>query len=233
MVLKGQRLPSREMILRLANDFHLSKSEQLYFELLVSLERNKKARTRYATYFRRARKASPETTARAFHRCGYLLSDRQVVLPCDQATGRNALIQEDSAWIRKRLRNKVTGTEIRTAIQTMIKLNLLERDKRGTLRVKAKNLRTSSDIPSGAIRSHHMQMMLRAIEATQEQRVEEREITSITIQMDRKHFESAKKRLREFRDQFNKEYSSEVSDSVWQLNIQLFEHTRTAPSEKT
>jgi uncharacterized protein (TIGR02147 family) len=223
MVLNGMRLPSSEMCLRLGRDLNLSKEEFQYFTLLLSLARNKNGNTKpILEELERLRpkiRNEVRLSALDFTHISdwYALVLKQLISTLS--------FKENLKWIRNRLRNKVTEAQITRAIDTLLKNGFVERDTRGKLQVKQESVRTPTDIPQRAIRAHHKQMMLRAIEALEEQRVSEREISSITFKMDPKRLSEAKRQLCEFRDRFNKTFGGN-HDSVWQLNLQLFQHTR-------
>lgn len=225
MVLTGKRLPSSEMIFKLADDLNLQASEKRYFELLVHLEK-----------FRRAGK-SVKSIVQDLEALNANFSKQQ---PLDAATFSyisdwyHLIIEqlvgtpnfrEDAAWLRARLRDKVSEQEARAALKTLERLGLLLRDDTGGLVRAQKGLATDIDVPSSAVRSHHKQMMLRAAEALDEQKVDEREMISHGLRFDRSRLAEAKAELRKFRDAFNERFYSECSNDIFQLNLQFFSHT--------
>ncbi len=225
MVLKGQRLPSAEMVLKLSKNLRLSRAEQVYFDLLVSLERNRRSGKGTDHVLGELERLHPKIageTHLTFENFAYI--SRWYCLVIKQLIATPSF-REDLAWIRRRLRRKISLSEIQAAIQTLLKLKLVERTRQGRLTVREKTISTGTDILSAAIQLHHKQMITRAAEAITEQNVNAREITSVTLRMDPKRIDEAKKRIREFRDLFNKDFSSDQSEAIWQINLQLFEHT--------
>jgi len=227
LVLSGQRIPSHEMALKLGRALKLREDEQHYFELLISLERNRRNKKDLASALRAIESANPKApdaltlTREEFARISrwYYLVVRQLIRTPD--------FREDLNWMRGKLRNKVSNLELERAVQVLEGLKLVERSPlTKKLRHTERPIYTQTDLTSEAVQRHLRQMMLRATEALREQSVVEREMTSVTFRMDRDRLEEGKQRIRAFRDRFNKELSSSGSNAVWQLNIQFFEHTR-------
>lgn len=231
MVLKGQRLPSAEMALRFGKDLRLSHQEQLYFNLLIALAKNKQSGKSIDSVSKQLEKLNPKIAGQVFVDptvFSYVARWYHFVIKQLIATPG---FQEDAEWIRQKLRRKVRLSEVREAIAVLEKLGFVERTAAGKLTAVKKHTATTTDIPSTAIRSHHRQMLARAADALEEQSVHEREMTSVTLQFEASDLPEAKKRIREFRDAFNKDFSSSNAQGVWQINIQFFEHTKRGKRE--
>lgn len=226
MVLKGQRQPSSEMIFKISKEFDLNKDEQRYFELLVMLERKRKIGNGVQEVFVELEKINPnipDQVAIDSKTFSYIAEWYHLVIKQLVGTPR---FREDANWIRQRLRQKVTIEEVLKAKDTMLKLQILERDpKIRSLKVSGRSLITGEDVPAAANRLHHKEMMDRAKEALEEQEVDNREFTSVTIQFDPSKLSEAKSTIRKFRDQFHKKFYSNNGEGVFQFNLQFFEHT--------
>ena len=75
-------------------------------------------------------------------------------------------------------------------------------------------------------------MLARAIESIDEDDFENREITSVTLRFDPDQIVAAKNAIRQFRDNFHKQFESIRSEHVYQVNLQFFEHTQPKPRVK-
>lgn len=128
----------------------------------------------------------------------------------------------DPAWIQVRLGNEVSLTEVTEAVDRLVRLGLLEKDESGQLRKSKQKLSTTSDIPSASIKKHHSQMIQKALKAMEIQSVNDRDITSHTIAIDTSKLPEAKKMIQNFRRRLGNFLASSESDTVYQLNIQLF-----------
>jgi uncharacterized protein (TIGR02147 family) len=225
MVMRGQRLPSFDMITALVQDLDMNSRERKYFELLVKLEK-----------FRRKKKDPQEimeqlaklNTDQSKHSVGlkefsmisewYFLAIKQLI--------ETPNFVEDEDWIYKKLRKKVTPSQIRNALANLAELGITGRDEEGRLIVQTKGLITSNDVPSSAIKRHHYGMINRALEAIDEQDVSERQVNSVTMKIREKDLEDAKKSIFDFIKEFNNKYAVDDADDISQLNIQFFKHTK-------
>ncbi len=140
--------------------------------------------------------------------------------------------KEDPTWIQKRLRNKVSISQIHSAIEAMLSLGILMRTESGKLCSSHKSVTTKSDISDIAVQIHHKQMLDRAKESIGEQAVLEREVDSKTFRMNPSRMGEAKIFLRKLRDEFLRNFEDKDSDRVYQFNFQLFEHTGYKRGEK-
>lgn len=131
-------------------------------------------------------------------------------------------------WISNRL--NVPESEIEPAFRRLEKLGILE-IRGGHFYQTSKPLTTSSDIPSEAIRNHHKQNIQKALLALDKVPVLEREISSITLPMNFKDMEKAKKMISEFKKRLYNELKCEDPTEVYTLAIQFFPLTQPG-SEK-
>lgn len=92
--------------------------------------------------------------------------------------------------------------------------------------LQKKCIKTENDLPSASIRKFHRQMLLRAIESIDEQGVLDRELQALTLKFNRRDLKRAQARIRKFVEDFNSEFASDPADDVYQLNVQLFSHTK-------
>jgi uncharacterized protein (TIGR02147 family) len=143
----------------------------------------------------------------------------------DLVTTKN--FKSDSKWIAKRL--SLRPLEVELAIGRLIKVGLLK--KVGT---QLKKVRNKVDLPTKvsltAVREHHKQMMERAKEQlakTDQKSFESRMISSMTFAADMNRIEEARKKVLDFQQELANFLSAgDECTEVFQLNIQLFPHTK-------
>jgi len=129
----------------------------------------------------------------------------------------------DPEAICLKLGGSVTTYQAKAAVERLIRLGLLERDKNGKL-VRTQNLlATPTDIPDLSLRKYHSEMILKAESALKSQPVEKRDITSMTFAINTKKIPEAKKMIRDFRRKLTEFLEDSSADSVYQLNVQLFD----------
>jgi uncharacterized protein (TIGR02147 family) len=226
MVLKGQRIPSDDMVEAMSSAWDLTSSDREFFRLLVQVERQKKKGRDPSQTTERLRQLSKNKNTFTFSLNQFnLIRDwfYQVVKILASTPG----FVDDPLWISRKLRKKVSPTQAKKALELLQEIGMLHRDPlSGKLKVNADYTETQHDVPSEAIRTHHQGMLERATEALAEQPVEKRHFNSLTLTVDEQRVPEVKNRLLQFAREFNAEFETPQSDHVYQLNIQFFEHTR-------
>jgi len=232
MVIKGQRVPSSDLIEAFAKDLKLDAIRKRYFELLVMKEKHSQDGLQIDSLYHELRELNPKALNRKTLDESRLspLADwhNLVVRQMVAAPG----FREDAEWISARLRGKASPEAIQQGIALMLRNGYLVRTREGNLQLPTSDaLVTPSDISSRDIRLHHAQMMQRAVEAIAEQDVEARFFASVTLRIGQEKFSEARKALQEFCKSFNAKYSRDESDRVYQLGLQFFEHTRVSKEQ--
>lgn len=227
MVISGRRPPSLGLTLKLGRLLALTASEQRYLELLGELERRIKGGHRSDPVLDEMKSLNPDFGKRQpldAARFNYIAEWQHLVI---KQLASTADFQDDPEWIRQRLKKKLTLKQVEAALETLVRLGVLQRDAE-TQRIVPDNrgLQTQTDIPSRAQRSHHKQMMELAMEALEEQDVTEREMTSLTLRFNPARMGDAKQAIRNFRNWFDTEFEDLNSSEVFQLNMQFFSQTK-------
>jgi uncharacterized protein (TIGR02147 family) len=230
MVLKGQRLPSEDLVLAFSQDLKHSENERRYFELLVRKEKHKDNIP--ASISEELSKLNPRMIKRKpleTELFSYVAEwYNYVILQLLQVPSFRSCPDADCAkWICQRMAGKITLEQVQNSIVLLEKLKLLERDsKTGFLRTaSAEPLIAIDEVPSAAGRKHHMEQMDQAKEALVRQSLSEREFTTMTLRANRARLPAIKKAIREFRDKFDKDFAEDPGEDVCQLNVQFFFHT--------
>ncbi len=226
MVLNKQRIPPVRMVHRLAEDFKLTPSETKYFLLLVEIERLKSKGKDYSEQLRMAHSISKKKKYIKINLDQFsIVSDWYCFVIKRLVTCKNYI--QDIDWIHRSLRKKVSKPQIKDALERLQSVGLIE-EVNGRYIDPKKKLHTGDQVAAVAIKNHHRGMIGQALEALQEQDVDNRMIQGLTLNMNkRENLKEAFEDIREFISEFNAKYSNESdSDSVYQLNIQLFEHTK-------
>ncbi len=121
-------------------------------------------------------------------------------------------------WIAARL--SISETKAQEAMLRLHRLGLVAR-RRG--RWVATGAWTSShDIPSAALRKHHRQLLLQAVESLDTATVDERDVTSMTLAIDPARLAEAKRRIKAFRRELAAFLEGGEATAVYQFCIQLF-----------
>lgn len=127
--------------------------------------------------------------------------------------------KSDIEWIAKRL--GITKVEAVGAVKRLERLKLVERRGRKLVRT-SEPVRTTSDIPSPALKKFHSQQLELARESITHVPVELRDITSITMAIDPNRLKLAKEKIAEFRNLLCELLEGVEQTDVYLLSIQLF-----------
>lgn len=133
-------------------------------------------------------------------------------------------------WVGRRL--GISTETAKAALERLVRLGLLKKSGRTLVKTEA-FIATPTDRPSASLRSFHGQMIEKAKQALTTQSVDERDITGITIALDREKLAMAKKEIRRFRQRMAKLLEGGSPSSVYQLNVQLFNLCLDSNKEKT
>jgi uncharacterized protein (TIGR02147 family) len=228
MVLKGQRLPSEDLVLAFSHDLTHSENERRYFELLVRKEKYRGSvpkaivdelqKLNPRLIRRRPLDAEVFSYVSAWH--------NYVILQLFSTPGFRTCKAEDCVrWVHERLGAKITEEDVEASIALLERLRFVEKEG-GRYRLSASDpLIAIEEIPSAAGRKHHNEQMDQAKDALQRAPMAEREFTCLTLRASRSKLPEIKKAIREFRDKFDKDFFDDQSDDVCQLNLQFFFHT--------
>ncbi len=168
---------------------------------------------------------SQNTLARSNQKEWRTLLQDQLELICDPIHDsileltRTRDFKDDPAWISKRLR--VSTQQVRVALDRLIQAGLLSKGASGKLFVVDGANETQTDVPSRALREHHRRVMENALLALEEVPVLDRDITSITVAIDKKRLTLAKQMIRDFRRNLASLMSVGSQDEVYRLSVQF------------
>jgi uncharacterized protein (TIGR02147 family) len=125
----------------------------------------------------------------------------------------------DPAWIARRLNLPLQIAA--HAFKQLVKTNYIVL-KDGQFRRLSADARTKADAPSQTVRKFHRQVLQIASNKLEQVPVEKREFNHMSLAIDPKNIESAKKKLREFMEEFTEEYTQGNKTSVYHLNINFY-----------
>jgi len=127
--------------------------------------------------------------------------------------------RSDLAWIAKRL--AISGVEARAVALRLERLGLITQEK-GKWKRASQGVKTSTDVPSAALRRSHKETLGQAISALDSVPVELRDVTSISMAIDPAKLPLAKAMIREFRYRLAEVLEKGTQSEVYHLNVQLF-----------
>jgi len=132
-------------------------------------------------------------------------------------------VHHDTADFAKRL--GISPDLVESSLERLERLNLIEK-KEGVWVCKHGQQTTAADIPSEAIRSFHKQVINKALASIDKQPVENRDISSMILSINKSQIPMVKQRLESFRRSLMVELETGADrESVYCLALQFFEIT--------
>lgn len=126
----------------------------------------------------------------------------------------------DIEWISERLNlNKNT---VKAALERLEKMELLSRDEKGNLKATGLKFTTSTDVVNLSLRKHHYQNLELAKKSLDEDPIDERDFSFMSMAVDPERLPEIKDRVREFRRGIVAEFETGRRSEVYKLCIQFF-----------
>ena len=112
------------------------------------------------------------------------------------------------------------------SLERLVRLDLIKQDKNRVYHRVSKPISTSDGVSSLAIRKSHLQDLDFARTSLEQDDLELRDFTSVTLAIDEKRLPEAKKIIRDFRDRLMQFLEKDSPKSVYKFSIQLYPLTR-------
>lgn len=127
----------------------------------------------------------------------------------------------NSKTIAKKL--SISEIEAKLAVDRLINLRLLEKDKNGQLNKTHNRIKLQPDVPSQAIRNLHKQLIYLAEQSIENQTMSERILMGKTMAIHQNDIKEVESILKEAMDKIGKVANRKSKkNKVYQLNLQLF-----------
>lgn len=222
LVIHGKRNLTKDYVPKFASAMGLSKLEQRYFEALTSFNQAKspEAKRYYLELLYNLKR----------NQTGKLLNDQQYeyisnwYYPVIREMVLLPSFKENPTWIRKELGGRVSTRQIRDALETLIRLDLVRRNEEERLVQTDQHVVTEEEVMHAAAHSFHQQMLSLAKEVLKTVAGDEREISGVTMALSPKQFKEIKRMIHEFEDKILNYLSTDpdMPEKVYQINMQLF-----------
>ncbi len=233
LVIRGARNLSSSSALAFGKTLKLSPKEISYFKTLVlfnqtDIESDKEH------YYEQLKELKPPLKAKGlekfqyeyFHFHYFVVIREMVALPH---------FQEDYDWIASHVTPPIRPFEAKHALEVLLRLKLIERDKKGRLVQTDSIVKTPEEVSSMEIISLNRDLLLTAQKVLLTLSSLERDYTTLTIPLTQKSFPKIKEILQECRDKIIDFVNNGQTDfhEVYQINMQLFPVTKTSKKESS
>lgn len=221
MILNGQRHPGPALVQSLIRYLKLTGDDADQFQDLVRLQKVKSDPSLTILLLEKLRKRRPDGEFRLLEQSEFYAISNWYYYAIREMV-RLPQFREDGEWISEALLFKVTPRQAKAAIDTMLRLNLLGRDKGGKLFATSRHLDTSRDIADEGLKRFHEQTLANARECIRRVEVDRREISGGCFAIRVKDIPEAKKRIAKFQRELCDLLEMPEPDAVYQLEISLF-----------
>ena len=225
LVSSGQRNLSYESIAKIAAGFSLKKQDQEYFEYLVLMnqagthdEKNK--------YYKKMMSIKGFGKIKKIEKAGYEYFSkwycpiiREIIM-----FGNRKQTPEEIALL---LNPPITVSEAKKALDLLITLKLIKKNKQGCWEQQNQNLTTGAEVQSLIVANFHREMLKLAQESIERYKGNQRDITALVLSVNHKQMGDIKEKTAAFRKELLKLASHEKNpDLVMQVSIQVFPLTK-------
>lgn len=222
MISSGERLPTEPLLDALFKEWKITDTDRDRIRLKIEIEQKQRKGKKISHLVAKYNRLTP------YHKIDLknynVIRDWYVLVIKLMASSPD--FNEDPVEISLALRKKVTPAQAKKALQLLLDTGLLQRDPLTHKLIPTEaNTETSHELASEAIRENHKGMISRALEAVEEQSVQQRHFNSLALQFDASKMTEAKKRILDFVSAFNDEFGSDTANQIYQLNVNFFEHT--------
>jgi uncharacterized protein (TIGR02147 family) len=226
MVISGKRNLTHKSIRAFAKALALKPNEYNYFEKLVLFNQATSVTDRNF-YFEQLRHAelssrSSQQLVEKLQNASSLLRHWYTVAIFEMT--KCADFRADKEWLSSALKNRVTPLQAQDAWNELVAAKLLVKDVKTGHWIQNTGL---IDIDPArldfVIQNFHLEMLRRSSDAIQNEPLEDRELSSLTLAVTEEDWRTLRGEIKEFRKRLNREYSREESKSnrVIAVNMQL------------
>ncbi len=225
LVIDNKRNLTNESIGKIAKGFSLKKQEREFFENLVFMNQAS-TNDEKDHYYKKMMSVTGYLKSHRINKSNYKYFSKwyyPVIREVAVFGDRNATPEE----ISRALNPTVPVKEVEGALDILIELGLLRKDKSGVWEQADKVVSTGAEVKSLVIYNYHKEMIRLALEAFERHKAEKRSISGVTISIKEEKLPEIKKIIADFRKEIlNLACEDEGSDKVFQINIQAFPLTK-------
>lgn len=203
LVMDGQKNLTSSNIVKFSHALRLKEHETDYFEALVQFNQAKESMERefYQQRMARLQKrgSSPERSLEEFE---FESMSNWIYLAVMVMTHLRGF-RESPAWIREKLSNLVSESEISVVLERLLQLKLLSRTAEGRLEQTYRQVRTRPDMRRLGVRLFYEGLLARAIQSFKFSEPVDREFSAYVVGLSPSQMPELRKRVREFMKSLN------------------------------
>ena len=220
LIMKGSRRPGAKSIPSFVKFFGLNSRQEEYFRLLVKKDLMARDAAAVSQINTKLKVLVGEINAKVVEDVEFKVIADWYHFAIQQMLTRGPL-EANPEKIKSLLRYDVSTAQVTEALENLCNLGVIEL-KEGFYHCLENSIRTTTDVPSEALKTHHEQMIQNGLQAIRQVPVSERQIQGRTLVVAKEDLPKAAKMIQEFGDAFGVEIDQPAGTRVYQLNVQFF-----------
>ncbi len=223
-VINGEREAGPELIAKLIRYFKFNELEEAQFRNLVALSKLKESsglKNSLAESLLRSEKTK-SLKRRMLELEQFELLDSYLPMAVRECTrlAKMSIAKLTTLFV------DTPEIEITKAIHVLARLEMIKRDSSGHFVAIDDHLNTEHEIPSEALQTYHEKLLQLGQEKIKSVEVEDRELQSLVLLIDRTKLPELKKKIRDFMDTLETDSASEEVNQLYQLQLQMIPLTK-------
>lgn len=222
LVMDGKRNITHKTVYKFSKGLGLNERESIYFENLVFFNQVKDENE--GSFYRKNMEYAKADGTRPL-----LSKDQYEILTnwYSSAVHQLSLVSDfkpSPRWIASRFDHKIMPQQAKEAIELLHRLGMIKiNSKTGKISITNASLQTPDVDTSKPIAEFHKSILELAKNSIEEQKIEERCLSSLTVAINKKDLPLAFKKIHKFRNEMDSYFmKGKTYDSVYQMAIQLF-----------
>ncbi len=220
MIINGQRNLSDQNAKKLAQVIKLSQKEQDYFYTLIQFNQAKNHSEKQEFYKKLKRVADPAALIKKeqhiFYEEWYYSAIRELVSIYN-------VYDTNINEMAEKINPKISISDFKKGLKILIKTNLIQKNAKGKYVRNNTLISSGTELKSFTVHKFQKETMNLASEALDRFDKEERELSTITMSIDKKAYNKIKERSAEFRKEIMEIAANTNNPTrVLQLNLQIF-----------
>jgi uncharacterized protein (TIGR02147 family) len=219
-IILGRRNPGRSVTTKLINYFEFEPNEKNYFIGLVRLGNKNYSQEKNEQVLSLLKENKTKKFIDLTQKDFQILSDwyfqaiRELTYLPDFST--------DPSWIQRRLVSKISLAQIKKATLLMIKMGILVMQENGDLKSSLRHTQVLPSLKNEDVQKYHIQMMDIAKFCIKAIPFEDRDLSGMTFNLEKKDIPAIKKLIHDFMKIICEKYESASGEETYQLSTQLF-----------
>ena len=230
LIIKGKKNLSSDAVHKIAKALKLNRKEYDFLEALVDFNQAKTSETK-ERYLEKMLSFKDFLTAQKITKDQYAYFSKWYFVAIRELIGLEGF-KPDPVWVGKQLRPQISSSQAEDALKLLKRLGMIQKNDDGKWVVSEAHLTTEREVVSTYVKQFHKQMIKRAFDSI-EQSGKTREVSSLTMSINKAQFKEVRKRIADFEEEIQNFLSEkdEPADRVCQLNYQFFHLTEPEENE--